>query len=194
MFHAHKSNKKNGDKEQIAAYRHGKRNYFHSDKRIPSQKQSAWRKVSQQADTADTHRQTVAVTVEDTLTEQLSQHLKALQFGHVRHMDAVITQHGVGDLIALMTGKTEEMHVLIVHTDEPVDARRFLREQVIGMKRDAIDKGGIAEIKAGTGLIGIKIGEEAHETAQTHHEDKVEVGVFAPGLIQPLHARTHIII
>ena len=62
------------------------------------------------------------------------------------------------------------------------------------MKRCTCSEGCIAKIKTSTRLIGIEIREETYETTQTHHKDKVEVGIIMFSLIQPFHTRTYIII
>ena len=124
--------------------------------------------------------------------EKFFHHLKTFELRKTRNVEPVIGHHHLGAAVALVTRETEETHRLVVHAHELSERGRFCRLEKVGMEGQLDGEEPFAKVEIVAGAVVVKIGKEADEAREAHHEHEMEVGVGPFGPVEPQDAVFHV--
>ena len=127
-------------------------------------------------------------------SEELLEDGEGAQFREGGHVETVVGEDDLGATVTLVAREAEEVHGVEGHTHEGDYARGVSCTEEVSMQgREQGETAGL-EVEESARHIAFKIGIEAYEAREPHHEDEMEVGrLHRRGVgIEPQKAALHI--
>lgn len=99
-----------------------------------------------------------------------------MDLGELRQVQPVIIDDPPQDRDPLLAREGVERHIPITDPEKAVEDLALARPEVIGVGRQPVHKGPLAQVEEHPRAVALEVREDAEEAGQPHQEDDVEIG------------------